>query len=513
MSRFERALLVGQPMLFGAAVVLARFVTNATTPESLVRPVIVVVAVSGVILLVVRVLLRDWVLAALASSAFVLLSLREPLPGAVLAAVTAWWLLIKVARRASGRTLPPRTALIAVGRASGIFSLAFLAAMGFSAWSAATSGSIGAAETDELPAPAGRGGPNVYVLLLDGYPRADTLAETFGIDNTPFLRSLESMGFSVSPEARSNYTNTWLTLASALNGRYVEDLLDERSVPGAEATQIRWLHSLIDHADAVRPLRDAGYSIRTVASPFGSTTLTSADAVVNEGRLTGFEVALISTSPWTALFGEQVGGALLEAHRDTTVTALEHLSDLAEGVDAAPQFVFTHVESPHPPFALQWGNGPADVQDCFPVLCSLWAPATEQLGISFDEYRALLARELTVLNGLVIQAVQRVVNADPEAVVVVFSDHGIRYSYDDRGEHLEILFAARTPGATGLYPADAHPVNLLRVFLAEYLDMELPPLPYQGWQADQVYPLRLTPVGESGEGPKRHTGRNRTPLG
>ena len=60
---------------------------------------------------------------------------------------------------------------------------------------------------------SGSGGPNVYILMLDGYPRADTLATTFGFDNGPFLAELESRDFDVAEGSRSNYRKTWVTLS------------------------------------------------------------------------------------------------------------------------------------------------------------------------------------------------------------------------------------------------------------------------------------------------------------
>ena len=71
----------------------------------------------------------------------------------------------------------------------------------------------------------------MYVILLDGYPRADTLQETFGIDNTAFTADLEDRGFTVSDGARANYNKTWLTLASMFNGSYVDRMLVDGQVP------------------------------------------------------------------------------------------------------------------------------------------------------------------------------------------------------------------------------------------------------------------------------------------
>ena len=56
--------------------------------------------------------------------------------------------------------------------------------------------------------------------------------------------------------------------------------------------------------------------------------------------------------------------------------------------------------------------------------------------------------QLDELNRLVLEALDRIQEVDPDAVVVLFSDHGIRYSLEDLDEHYRILLAARTPGVT-----------------------------------------------------------------
>src|SRR5690606_713723 len=63
--------------------------------------------------------------------------------------------------------------------------------------------------------------PDIYLLVLDGYPRTDVLFELFGYDNQPFLDELRSAGFDVGLNATSSYSITHFSLASVLNMNYV----------------------------------------------------------------------------------------------------------------------------------------------------------------------------------------------------------------------------------------------------------------------------------------------------
>ena len=77
----------------------------------------------------------------------------------------------------------------------------------------------------------GDGGPNIYAIMLDGYPRDDTLLEPFGFDNSEFLDQLRQLDFNVSSRARANYNKTWPALAAMFNGKYADEMLPDGDVP------------------------------------------------------------------------------------------------------------------------------------------------------------------------------------------------------------------------------------------------------------------------------------------
>lgn len=486
--KLSALLVVSQPLLFGAGVVLSRYLTLPAAPDSIVRPLLVTVVLAAGALTVARLLTRSWTWAALLATLFVLFSLRESLPAAVLGAFAAWWLLVWALRRIQSR--PPMSARAArlAARASSIYGLAFLVVTG---------ASVGLATVEQPATPlpdyatAGTGGPSIYLILLDGYPRADTLADVFDIDNEPFLESLEEQGFSVTEQARSNYNKTWLTLASMLNAAYIEELLAEQRPPESEASQIRWTQALINASTVPELLRDRGYTIKAMAPPFTSTALTTADEYIDHGHLTEFEAKVTSASPWAALLRDEFAAFLAQSLKDAVVNTLEATARLAEESDGSPQLVLAHVHSPHPPFVLAASVRP--MPDCVPVRCSPWDPSLEESGFTLDEYRTGLAEQLEALNDLVLSAVTRITRADPDAVIVVMSDHGSRYSLSDGEEHFKILYAVRSPGHPQLFSAHESPVNLFRRLSSAYFGTEMPALPYRAWLSDWNATLRLTP--------------------
>jgi len=488
-------LILAQPFFFALATVIARFDVVPSAPGALLRPIFFVLVATAVFLALAFVLTRNPPFAALLTSAFVLISMRELVLGGLFASLAVWWLLlglVRPARRSDGLgSMSP----LAVIRAASVLSFAlFIAAAGLAAFGQ-LSGRLSIAAEIETIEVSGEGGPNVYLILLDGYPRTDVLAETFDFDNTAFTDALEGRGFSVSAEARSNYRKTWATLASLFNGEYLDDLIGGRPIPTDSLTQARWTQSLINEARLLDVFRERGYSIVTVPSAFTSAALLTSDATIDHGHINELEANLIGRSPWATLFRREAESFLGSAHRAATLDALDSAGEIAETDSGQPRLAFVHVLSPHTPFVLGDDlNRPPHLAPCFPASCGVWSASMAEIGLDFDEYRARLIEQIRTLNDLVLSMVGRIVDADPTAIVVLFSDHGSRYTVADRQEQFKSFLAARAPGHARLFPADESNVNVLRRIINAEFGARLEPLDYEAWWSDPGL-LDLTPVG------------------
>jgi len=479
---------VSQPIAFIAAILLDRWTVWATSGSVLIRPAIVLSVAAIVIGVVLWKASGSLPLSLLVTDVLVLFTLRELFLALVFGAVIAAWALLQAARRAMGARPFPAEVPWAMARSAGIFAIGFLVvgALG-AARSASAAGPIMDLPSYQLR-PTSE--PNIYLVLLDGYPRADTLRDTFGIDNAPFLSALEDRGFDVSPDARTNYNKTWLTFASMLNGAYIDDMLGDQATPNHPTAELRWLQVLNSQARIPAALRDAGYAIRTVASQYTSTTLQSADTIVTPSQLNEFEIHLAASSPWTAFFRDQVADALAAGQAERVAETIDVTVELAR-TGSEPQFVFSHVHSPHTPFVLTDDGSKPAAPACFPYGCSFWEPRLVRLEIDLDEYGRQLARQINRLNELVLDGMDRLLAADPDAIVILMSDHGLRFATDDTDEHYRSFFAARTPGHPDLFPPDIAPVNVLRTLVSAYFEADAEPLAYRSWSLDWAYNLRL----------------------
>ena len=311
-------------------------------------------------------------------------------------------------------------------------------------------------------------------------------SDTFGRGNDEFIADLRSRGFDISEQARANYNKTWLTLASMFNGTYIDRMLVDGRVPEDAPSQVRWLSGMIERATVLDAFRERGYTIRTVPMPFTSTALTSADDIAEVGGLTEVEARLISVSPWAQIFRETALQFLATQQENVIDRSFDLTGEMAEEPSDQPQLVFSHVLSPHAPFLLHPEGAEAPpLPDCMPTLCSLFSTTAQEQGIEFAEFGASLDLQIKELNRLTLAAVDRITAADPSAIVVLLSDHGIRYSFADLDEHYKILLAARAPNGDPLFPEDESPVNVLRRILA-FLGEDVPPLDYERWESDWI---------------------------
>ena len=131
---------------------------------------------------------------------------------------------------------------------------------------------------------------------------------------------------------------------------------------------------------------------------------------------------------------------------------------------------------------------------CRPSPCSFYESRADELGLTRRTYSTLLRRQIEYLNSRILEAVDRIVAADPTGVIVLFSDHATRYDLEgDPEETNHNLFAARTPGRVGVFADDQTPVNIFPRLLNAYLSSDIPLTPYRAWVSEGD-PLMLVPL-------------------
>lgn len=256
-------------------------------------------------------------------------------------------------------------------------------------------------------------GPARYVVLLDGYPRADTLAD-IGYPIDGFLSALEDRGFTYHPDASTDHPYTFQALTDLTGGdpdAWVEgDIANNR--------QIRADWRLPDGWAAISP-------------PMGFVTIPHARTL--NGGITFFESKLIGRS----VIRELARGWVADAYRTRLDTSLETLATTAE------TRIFAHIFAPHLP-ALYDAHGPRDLLDCWPY-CAVIDPRPP--GVEPEELASMVGGYVYWLNDRLIDVVDSILDRRPDAEIVLFSDHGGRWDDGDKAEWRRTFLATRSVDA------------------------------------------------------------------
>ncbi len=137
--------------------------------------------------------------------------------------------------------------------------------------------------------------------------------------------------------------------------------------------------------------------------------------------------------------------------------------------------MLAHLFQPHLPFLWDANGDPVPVPSHWPRV-NIFAAQIETMGMSLADYSAAMKGDLATLNPKLLAMVDQIVARDPDAVVVLFSDHGSRYSLDlKETEWYHSFLAARTPGHPLLFADDPKPTAILRTLLPIYVTGSSPP--------------------------------------
>lgn len=333
--------------------------------------------------------------------------------------------------------------------------------------------------------------PDIYHIILDGYSRADVMREAYGLDNSEFVRALESRGFYVAAESHSNYNQTYLSLASMLNFNYLED-----SPPiNPDLYRARLAETMVRQNAVVDFLRQHGYTYVHVGSSFDATAsnphadvqITSSDAIdVGE-----FELQILLQTPLRQ-FDKLSNRMFRTMDRNRILSQLHGIGRAS--LQPGPKYVFAHVICPHPPFVFAADGGDSGLD----------LPPTMDDGAPHEggpeAYREGYRNQVQYLNIKVLEVVDTILahyDTDDRPVIVISGDHGGGLNYDLRSPmemeqwgRMSILNAYLVPeGAFDLYPTIT-PVNSYRMLFDGLFGANLPLLPDRSFASPWLEPSK-----------------------
>lgn len=240
---------------------------------------------------------------------------------------------------------------------------------------------------------------NIYYILLDEYGSFIQLENDFGYDNSPFRDSLKEIGFNVSETSRNDVSQTGVVVANIMQLDYVSDASDS-------AARIT---SLTQNGVVQQLLRENGYEIKGV----GDTSWMGIESEENTTTQSG-------TVDGSSFYDLCIQGSFLNVFisRNYTESAqlisdtFDELNEM-EIVPNSSVFTMCYVSAPHLPYYFDKDgnlNPP-----------SKWS--NDSSGVNNDSYIGMVE----YVNSRVLPAVRRIVEKDPDSIIIMFSDHGSRF--------------------------------------------------------------------------------------
>jgi len=308
----------------------------------------------------------------------------------------------------------------------------------------------------DQPAAANRSriSPNIYWIVLDGYPRRDVLWQSFGFDNGRFLDSLKSLGFAILERSLSNFPATINSVSSTLNMDYAirRDGDDVRPFP------MRDMYPIVKgNSRTVARLKAAGYNYVHFENGYDYLTKCAEEeqrCIHGRKGLDEQDIAILSNTPIIDLMGEiEVSESETDVASAFAIGGVEDLTAKLRVIQEvpAPFFLYAHVIAPHPPIRFR-----AD--------CST-RPAEPDLKTWSASAKADFIEQLRCVNTQAEALVRRIAFSDPSAIIILQSDHGSAFngqftkkgtgwSDADLRERFGVLNAIRLPALcnNGLAP-------------------------------------------------------------
>jgi len=356
--------------------------------------------------------------------------------------------------------------------------------------------------------------PDVIYIVLDGYGRTDVFEKFYGFSDKQFIADLEREGFYVARDARTNYCQTELSLASSLNMAPVEELVE----PGDDMTRIRAvLDSRIDDSRVARRFKELGYRYIAITTGFPSLSFETAD--VQFERDTGATLylnALLEKTPLPT--SKEFIGSQFEQRRRSITGGFKALQDLARP-SSTPRFVSVHILAPHPPFVFGANGEEVRPKRTF----GFWDGSHYNQRIGTDEsYRSGYRAQAQYIAQLLMETLSSFVRRDEsEAIILIQGDHGPKSMLDQGSlEHTEInevfpiLSAYRVPESVRkhLYPGIS-PMNSFRILLSTLFGEKMDKLPdrsyYSTWEKPTAFSEVTSRLSDRGESPLQESGTRR----
>jgi hypothetical protein len=242
-------------------------------------------------------------------------------------------------------------------------------------------------------------GENVYLLIFDEYGGYDGLLRYANFDNSTFYQDLERLGFSVAPHSKSYTIGTNIEIPNLLN--LSQSLTSENYKLAAR-------NEILENPLFIRLFKQNGYFINVIDD---QKFLSPSADLVDRIFVAQDDFAKVETFQLVT-FKRSVFYPFFTAKEHDRANEIEMLFDeLGKAADIQENHVLTvsYMMVPHKPWVFNERGDQISISER-----ENWRNPNIYIG------------QLRYTSSRILETVERIIQKDPDAIIVILSDHGYR---------------------------------------------------------------------------------------
>jgi len=261
--------------------------------------------------------------------------------------------------------------------------------------------------------------PNVYYIILDGYPRNDVLKKHLDFDNSEFIDFLKQREFYVAENSYSNYSLSSTSIPATMNMNYINFLADELGEDSRSYDPLLGKDfGLYADNQVIKNFKSMGYKVAKIGSvPMYLHEMPLADLSLCYKSIHLMDNRLFDTVARTSMIGYLIERWSEDLQRQIILCAFEELPKISSYYEE-PVFVWSHIMLPH--FPLIFGpNG----EPITPGQSLLTMNHPEYTGSGWD-IKTQFVQQLQFSNKKSMEFIDKILENEKQSIIIIQSDHG-----------------------------------------------------------------------------------------
>ena len=280
--------------------------------------------------------------------------------------------------------------------------------------------SFSVSESDSLP--------NVYYIILDGYPRNDVLKKHLDFDNSEFIDFLKQREFYVAENSYSNYSLSSTSIPATMNMNYINFLTDELGEDSRSYDPLLGKDfGLYADNQVIKNFKSMGYKVAKIGSvPMYLHEIPLADLSLCYKSIHLMDNRLFDTVARTSMVGYFIERWSEDLQRQIILCAFEELPKISSYYEE-PVFVWSHIMLPHFPLIFGADGEPITPGESLLVMNN---PHVFEGTDSSWNIKQQFLQQLQFTNKKSMELVNKILENEKQSIIIIQSDHGSAFDVD-----------------------------------------------------------------------------------